>query len=183
MLQEHYQKNVIAKLQKELGISNKMAVPKITKITVNTGFGRQIGGLTKENLRKFLEIVDTDLSTITGQKAIYTKARKSIASFKIRTGLVIGAKVTLRGKKMYQFLEKLVYVALPRTRDFRGIDTKCVDQSGSLSVGIKEHTVFPEIVQEKEKQVFGLQVVITTTAKTHEQGLALFKLMDVPFKK
>lgn len=183
MLKEHYQKNVIPQLEKETGIKNKMAIPKITKITVNTGLGRKLNAATKESARKILELVQKDLAAITGQKPVLTTARKSIASFKIREGLVIGAKVTLRGQKMYDFLEKLVYVALPRTRDFRGIDEKNVDKGGNLSIGIKEHTVFPEIIQEKERQVFGLQVIINTTAKKREDALALFKLMDVPFKK
>lgn len=183
MLQEIYKKEVIAKMQKEYGFKNSMAIPKITKVVINTGFGRQATSLTKDQLKRFIETVENDVSAITGQKAVLTRAHKSISSFKLRQGLVIGAKVTLRGKRMYDFLERLVYIAMPRTRDFRGIDTNNVDKNGNLSIGIKEHTVFPEIIQDKEKQILGMEITVVTTAKNHDDALTLFKLMGFPFKK
>ncbi len=181
MLKEKYQKEVILELKKDF--TNIMAIPKISKVVLNVGFGRETARTTGEARRKAIELVSGDLAKITGQKALLTKAKKSIAGFKIRDGLVIGAKVTLRKQMMWDFLERLIFVALPRTRDFRGIELRKVDQSGNLNIGIKEHIVFPEIVQEKEKQVFGLQVTVNTTAQSKEQGLKLLKSMGFPFKK
>jgi large subunit ribosomal protein L5 len=181
MLKELYKNTVATQLSKDYG--NVMSVPKITKISVNVGFGREVAKTTGDARRKIMDMVSTDLGIITGQKAIFTKARKSIAGFKIRDGLIIGAKVTLRRQRMWDFLERLVFIAMPRTRDFRGIDPRNIDESGNLNIGIKEQTIFPEIIQEKEKQVFGLQITICTTAKTAEDGLKLFRAMNFPFKK
>lgn len=181
MLKELYKNTVLPQLSKDYG--NVMSVPKIEKICINVGFGREVAKTTGEARRKIMDMVSTDLGIITGQKAIFTKARKSIAGFKIRDGLIIGAKVTLRRQKMWDFFERLVFVAMPRTRDFRGIDPRNIDESGNLNIGIKEQTIFPEIIQEKEKQVFGLQITICTTAKSSEDGLKLFRAMNFPFKK
>ena len=183
MLAEKYKKEVIKEMIKLHGYKSVMAVPKISKIVVNTGFGRAAANNTKDIQRKFEELVVSDIAAITGQKPILTRAKKSISSFKIRQGMVIGAKVTLRGPRMYAFLEKLLYIALPRTMDFKGIDPDFIDNTGNLTIGLKEHVVFPEIIQDKEKQVFGLQFIINTTAKTKEEAYSLLKLMEFPFKK
>lgn len=183
MLQEKYKKQVLPEMMKSHGYKNVMAVPRIEKVVINSGFGRLATSLTKDNLKRFQDAVLTDMTNIAGQKAVLTKAHKSISSFKIRSGLVIGAKTTLRGKKMYDFLERFVFIALPRTRDFKGIDADTIDSTGNLSVGIKEHSVFPEIVQDKEKTIFGLQVIIHTTAKNKQEALNLLTLMGFPFKK
>lgn len=183
MLKDYYKTTVLPKMVKEQGYKNVMSVPKITKVVVNVGFGREVAKTTGEARRKIMEMVSTDLATITGQKVLFTKAKKSIAGFKIRDGLIIGAKVTLRRQMMWDFLERLVFIALPRTRDFRGLDLENVDQNGNLNIGMKEQTVFPEIIQEKEKQVFGLQITVCTTAKTREDGINLFRAMNFPLKK
>lgn len=183
MLKDYYKTTVLPKMVKEQGYKNVMSVPKITKVVVNVGFGREVAKTTGEARRKIMEMVSTDLATITGQKVLFTKAKKSIAGFKIRDGLIIGAKVTLRRQMMWDFLERLVFIALPRTRDFRGLDLEKVDQNGNLNIGMKEQTVFPEIIQEKEKQVFGLQITVCTTAKTREDGINLFRAMNFPLKK
>ena len=164
-------------MKEKFGYKNAMAIPKITKVVLNVGFGRQ----TKE--KAFVENVESVLSRITGQKPILTKAKKSISAFKLREGTVIGAAVTIRGQRMYDFLEKLVVVSFPRIRDFRGISEKQVDRTGNLTVGFKEHLSFPEIKAEEVDNVHGLEICIPTTAKTREEGLELFKLMGFPFKK
>ncbi len=168
---------------KEHGYKNVMSVPKIEKVVVNVGFGREAAKTTGEARRKVMDMISTDLATITGQKILFTKARKSIAGFKIRDGLIIGAKVTLRRQMMWDFLERLIFIALPRTRDFRGLDLGKIDQNGNLNIGMKEQTVFPEIIQEKEKQVFGLQITVCTTTKTRKDGINLFRAMNFPLKK
>jgi len=183
MLAETYKKQVIPAMQKEFGFKNPMAVPKIRKIVLNVGFGKEVAKASKENVRRTESLVSQDLSTITGQKAVFTKSHKSIAGFKIREGMILGAKVTLRKKRMWDFLERLVFIALPRTRDFRGIDPKCIDKNGNINIGIKEHVVFPEIIQEKEKQVFGLEITIDTTAKNAKECESLLRHIGFPLKK
>lgn len=183
MLKEYYKQTALPTLMKEYGYANVMSAPKITKVVLNVGFGRDVAKTTGDARRKIMEMVSTDLATITGQKAIFTKARKSIAGFKIRDGLIIGAKVTLRRQMMWDFLERLIFIALPRTRDFRGLELGKIDDNGNLNMGMKEQTVFPEIIQEKEKQVFGLQITVCTTAQNREDGLRLFRAMNFPLKK
>lgn len=175
-LLEKYRKEVVPAMQKEFKLENVMAVPKIEKVVVNIGIGR----ILKDG--KAIERVEKDLTILTGQKPIPRKAKKSIAGFKTREGMDIGYSVTLRGKRMYDFLDRLIAIALPRSKDFRGIDPKNVDQGGSLNLGIKEHSIFPEIQYESVKDIFGLQVTVVTTAKNREKGLKLFKLMGFPIK-
>ncbi|MFZ3054744.1 MAG: 50S ribosomal protein L5, partial [Minisyncoccales bacterium] len=138
---------------------------------------------TKDEQRKFNDYIITNISAICGQRPVLTAARKSISSFKLREGFIIGAKVTLRGKKMYDFMEKFVNIVLPRSRDFLGLSLKNVDSNGNLNVGIKEHIAFPEISPEKSPIIIGMEITIVTTAKSKEKGLELFKLLDFPFKK
>lgn len=176
-LQEKYIKEVVPALQAEFGFENVMAVPKITKVTLNSGVGR-----LKQD-QKLLEEIEKDITLITGQKAVYTKAKKAIASYKTRQGQIIGVKVTLRGARMYDFLDKLISLSLPRTRDFRGIPAKAVDGSGNLNIGIKEQIIFPEISHDQVKSIFGLEVCVTTNAKNQQEGLALFRLMGFPIEK
>ncbi len=179
---EKYNSEVIPEMMKKFGYNNKMAVPKIDKVVVNTGFGRQISEKTTEEQKKIIDSVIEDLSLICGQRAIKTLAKKSIASFKIRQGMPVGAMVTLRGRKMVDFLERLIHIVLPRTRDFRGIEKKSVDQEGNLTIAIKEQIAFPEILPERAKSIFGLEVTIVTTAKKREEGLELLRLMGFPIK-
>ena len=175
-LREKYQKTVAPQLQKQFALDNIFAIPRITKVTVNTGVGKYLKDA------KVLEDIERDLGRITGQKPVRTKAKKAIATFKTRQGLEIGFKVTLRGKRMWDFLERFVGVALPRTRDFRGISETSVDRDGNLSVGIREHFIFPEASGDDVKTIFGLQAVITTTARNREEGLALLKSLGFPLK-
>ena len=154
-----------------------MAVPKIKKVTVNVGIGSRA---LKDN--KIQEAISSDLAIITGQKPVPTKARKAIAGFKVREGMVVGLKTTLRGKKMFDFLSRLIDTAIPRIRDFRGIDSKSVDQGGNLNIGIKEHIIFLEISPEKVKSIFGLEVNITTDARNRKEALELFNLLGFPIK-
>jgi len=181
-LKEKYQKEVIPRMMEKFGYKNKMAVPAIKKAVVNTGFGREIVGKTSDEQKKIEQQVSHDLALICGQKAVPTYAKKSIASFKIKKGQVVGAKVTLRRGKMYDFLERLVHIALPRSRDFQGISQKSVDREGNLTLAIKEHIAFPEVSPEKTKNIFGLEVTIVTNAKTREEGLELFKMLGFPIK-
>lgn len=181
-LKDKYQKEVIPVMKEKFGYKSNMAVPKIKKVVVNTGFGRTIVGKAKEEQRKIQEAVLRDLSLICGQYPVLTKAKKSISSFKVRKNMTIGAKVTLRGKRMYDFLERLIHITLPRSRDFRGIEPKSVNEEGNLTVGIKEQLTFPEILPEKSKNIFGLEVTVVTTAKNREEGLELLKLLGFPIK-
>lgn len=164
-------------MKKKFGYTNDLAAPKLEKAVVNVGFGRH----TKE--KQYIDNVINSLSRITGQKPVLTKAKKSISAFKVREGSVVGAMVILRGKRMYDFVEKLVHVSFPRVRDFRGISKKSVDAQGNLSVGFREHLAFPEIKADEVDKIHGFEVCISTTAKTREEGLELLKLMGFPFKK
>jgi len=175
MLQK-YRKEVLPELMAEFKYKTVMAAPKIKKVTLNVGFGRMV----KDS--KFIEKLEADLTKLTGQKPAMRKAKKSIAGFKLREGTDIGIIVTLRGKRMYDFIDRLVSIALPRTRDFHGLDPKSFDKQGNLSLGIKEHNIFPEIHYETLKDIFGLQVNVTTTAKNKEEGLRMLKLMGFPVK-
>lgn len=175
-LVEQYKQDIAPKLQEQFSYANVMAIPRVIKVTLNVGVGRH----SKDSA--YIEGVVETLRRITGQQPVITKARKSIASFKIREGAPVGVTVTLRGARMYDFLEKLVHVTFPRVRDFRGISTKSFDKTGNYTVGIKEHTAFPEISAEDLDKIHGLEVSITTTAKTAPEGEALLRLMGFPFK-
>jgi large subunit ribosomal protein L5 len=175
-LKEKFNTKVIPQLKEELGVDNVFALPVIKKVTINAG-------LSAKKEPKFIEVLLETLEKISGQKPVATKARKSIAGFKIREGLVIGAMVTLRGKRMWDFIEKLVHVTFPRVRDFRGIPLTAIDRSGNFNYGFKEHLAFSEISPDAVDTIHGLQVNITTTATTREEGLALFKALGFPFKK
>jgi len=175
-LKDLYTNEVVAKLQEEFGYKNIMEVPRVSKITLNMGVGEALGD------KKLLENAVADMEAITGQKAIVTKARKSVAAFKLREGWPIGCKVTLRRERMWEFMDRLVDVALPRVRDFRGINGKSFDGRGNYSMGVKEQIIFPEIDYDKVDKVRGMDVTITTTAKTNEEGRALLKALQFPFR-
>ena len=176
-LKDQYLNEIVDALMKKFGYKNKMQVPKLDKIVVNMGVGE-----AKENA-KILEAAVKDMETITGQKAIVTKAKHSIANFKIREGMAIGCKVTLRRKKMYEFLDRLVNLALPRVRDFRGINPNAFDGRGNYALGIKEQLIFPEIEYDKIDKIRGMDVIIVTTAKTDEEGRELLAQFGMPFAK
>ncbi|MGB3611904.1 MAG: 50S ribosomal protein L5 [Cellvibrio sp.] len=175
-LKDLYSKEIAPKLKQELGLANVMEVPRITKITLNMGVGEAVGD------KKILENAVNDLIKISGQKAVVTNARKSIAGFKIRDGWPIGCKVTLRKERMYEFLDRLISVAIPRIRDFRGISPKQFDGRGNFSMGVTEQIIFPEIDYDKVDKLRGLDICITTTARTDEEGRALLKAFNFPFK-
>jgi large subunit ribosomal protein L5 len=174
-LQEHYKKVVREALTKEFGYTNPMQVPKIDKIVINMGVGEATADSKKINLAV------AELTAIAGQKPVITKARKSIAVFKLREGMAIGCKVTLRKQQMYEFLDRLVNIALPRVRDFRGVSGKSFDGRGNYTLGLKEQLVFPEIDYDKVDKVRGMDIVICTTAKTDAEAKALLKGFDMPF--
>ncbi|MGP1367564.1 MAG: 50S ribosomal protein L5 [Schwartzia sp. (in: firmicutes)] len=174
-LQEKYAKEVAPELTKKFGYKNVMQLPKLEKVIINMGVGEAVGN------PKALEAAVSDLALIAGQKPIVTRAKKSIATWKIRQGMAIGAKVTLRGTRMYQFLDKFMNVALPRVRDFHGVSAKAFDGRGNYSVGLKEQLIFPEIDYDKIDKVRGMNVVIVTTAKTDEEARALLSLLGMPF--
>lgn len=176
-LLEKYRKEVIPSMMAKFDYKSVMAVPKIEKVTVNAGAGR----ISTEP--KFKERIERDLALITGQKPSFRKAKQSIAGFKIRQGSIVGFASTLRGKRMYDFVDRLISVALPRSRDFRGLDQKSFDQEGSLSIGVREQIIFPEINYESSKDIFPFQVNVTTTAKTREEGIELLKLIGFPIKQ
>lgn len=175
-LKEVYKSEILPKLKEELGVKSVMEVPKITKITLNMGVGEALAD------KKILENAVRDLEAITGQKPIITKARKSIAGFKVREGWPIGCKVTLRGERMYEFLDRLITIAIPRIRDFRGISPKQFDGRGNFSMGVTEQIIFPEIDYDKVDALRGLDIAITTTAKSDDEGRALMKAFNFPFK-
>ncbi len=176
-LQTKYIKEVIPAMKKRFGYQNDLAVPTIEKVIVNTGTGRSV---RDEKMRKH---INQDLSLITGQRPIVRLTRKAIAGFKIRAGMPVGLKVTLRSKRMWEFVDRLISLALPRIRDFKGIPSKSFDGSGNLSIGLKEHIVFPEIEAENVKDIFSLEINIVTTAKTDEEGKNLFKLLGFPIEE
>jgi len=176
-LKEHYTTEVRKKIQDEFKITNPMAVPKIEKVVLNMGMGEAISNA------KILDTAIEELSTITGQKPIVTKAKKSIASFKLREGQSIGAMVTLRGEKMYEFLDRLINIALPRVRDFRGVPTKSFDGRGNYTLGIRDHLIFPEIDAGKVDKAKGMNITIVTSAKNDEQARFLLRELGMPFGK
>jgi large subunit ribosomal protein L5 len=175
-LQEFYKDTVVTSLQKEFGYKSVMEVPRITKITLNMGVGEAIGD------KKVLEHAVSDMTKIAGQKPIVTKARKSVAGFKIREGYPIGCKVTLRSDRMYEFLDRLVSIAIPRVRDFRGLNPKSFDGMGNYSMGVKEQIIFPEIEYDKIDKLRGMDITISTSAKTDDEAKALLKAFNFPLK-
>ena len=176
-LQEKYENSVRTELANKFAYKSSMQIPKVEKIVINMGIGDAVANV------KVLDDAVEELTLITGQKPVVTKARKSIANFKLREGMPIGCKVTLRGERMYQFLDKLVSVALPRVRDFHGINANAFDGRGNYTLGVKEQLIFPEINFDKVKKVRGMDIVIVTTAKTDEEGRTLLQLMGMPFRK
>jgi len=175
-LKEFYNSDIKASLQKDLGIKNVMAIPKISKIVVNMGVGE-----ASQN-SKLLDGAVADMTAITGQKPVITKSRKSIANFKLREGMGVGCRVTLRGDQMWEFLDRLVNIALPRIRDFKGVNPKSFDGRGNYTLGIKEQIIFPEIEYDKVDMIRGMDITICTTAETNEDGLALLKQFRMPFR-
>lgn len=176
-LRERYEKEVRPGLMKELGFKNPMQVPRLEKIVVNMGLGEAI------NNGKIIDASVEQLAAITGQKPVVTKARKSIANFKLRQGQSIGAMVTLRGDRMYEFLDRLVSVALPRVRDFKGVSPKAFDGKGNYTLGVREQIIFPEINYDKVERIKGLNITVVTTARNDEEGRALLRHLGVPFRQ
>jgi len=176
-LKEKYKNEIAPALAKDFDIKNPMAIPRIEKIVVNMGIGEAIGNA------KILDTAAEELRAVTGQKPVITKAKKSIASFKLRQGMNIGTMVTLRGERMYEFLDRLISVALPRVRDFRGISSKAFDGRGNYTLGIREQLIFPEIDFNKVDKTRGMNISIVTTAKTDEQSRALLKALGMPFRQ
>src|SRR6185312_15225178 len=172
-----YRDQIVPKLKTDLGVENIMQVPKIVKITINMGVGEAVAD------RKVMDAAVADLTKITGQKPIITKARKAIASFKLRQGLAVGCMVTLRGDRMYEFLDRLISIAMPRIRDFRGVSPRSFDGRGNYSLGIKEQIIFPEIQYDQIDSIRGMDITITTTASDNKQGRALLEAFNFPFRK
>jgi large subunit ribosomal protein L5 len=176
-LKEHYQKNVIPALEKEFGYTNPMAVPKLEKVSLNIGLGEA----TQNS--KLLDGALNEMGAIAGQRPVITKAKKSIAAFKLREGMSIGCMVTLRGDRMYEFLDRLFNVALPRVRDFRGVSSRSFDGRGNFTLGLKDQLIFPEIDYNKVEKIKGMNISITTTARTDAEALALLKHLGMPFRQ
>jgi large subunit ribosomal protein L5 len=175
-VKDKYNKETVSDLKKIFGFTNNLQAPRVNRVVVNVGTGKFL-----KDANTVKEIVDS-VQLITGQKPVLTKAKKSIAGFKIREGLEVGVKVTLRGKRRWDFIERLVGAAIPRVRDFQGIKESAVDENGNFNLGIKEHMIFPEILPENVKTIFSLQVNIVTTARNHKEGLELFKALKFPMK-
>lgn len=176
-LQEKYQSELAGEIQKKLGLGNPMEVPRITKITLNMGVGEAVAD------KKIMDNARADMEKISGQKPVTTNARKSVAGFKIRDGMPIGCKVTLRRERMYEFLDRLVNIAIPRIRDFRGLNPRSFDKQGNYSMGVQEQIIFPEINYDEIDALRGMDIIITTTARTPEEGKALLEAFNFPFKK
>lgn len=174
-LKEFYEKKVVPEFMKRQGFSSKLAVPRLEKIVINVGLGRIREDKERDNILR-------ELALISGQKGEERPAKKSIASFKSRQGMTVGARVTLRGRRMYDFLSRLINIALPRTRDFRGLPSSSVDQDGNLTIGLREHIVFPEIIGEDVRNIFGLEATLVINAKSRDQALELYKLLGLPLK-
>jgi large subunit ribosomal protein L5 len=176
-LDTFYRETVVPRLRADLKIEIAMQVPRITKITINMGVGEAVAD------RKVMDAAVTDLTKISGQKPLVTKSRKAIASFKLRAGLAVGAKVTLRGARMYEFLDRLINIAMPRIRDFRGVSPRSFDGQGNYSLGVKEQIIFPEIQYDQVDQIRGMDITITTTAVDNRHGRALLEAFNFPFRK
>lgn len=182
-LNEKYQKEIIPILKKELHFDNDLAVPRVEKIVVNTSYAKLLGEANKEKKKKVLQEMERDLALITGQKPAQRKAKKSIAGFHLRAGTPVGYQVTLRGSRMNDFLERIIYLTLPRMRDFRGISPQSLDKEGNLTLGFEEQLAFPEMAAEEERRSFGLAVTIVTTTKNREEAKRLLTLLGFPWKK
>ena len=176
-LYDRYTNEAIPALKKEFGYTNPMQVPRIEKVVLNVGLGEAVSNA------KLIEVVCNEIGAITGQKPVVTKARKSIASFKLRQGMPIGVTVTLRRDRMYEFLDRLMNIALPRVRDFRGVSSKAFDGKGNYTLGIKEHIIFPEIAIDKIERVYGMNICVVTSARTDDEARSLLKYLGMPFKK
>lgn len=176
-LKEKYKKEIVKKLKEKFGYTNSLAVPRLEKVVVNVGVGRN----AKDKV--YIENIESSLARITGQKPVLTRAKKAISAFKIRKGMVVGVSVTLRGKRMHDFMEKLINISFPRVRDFRGINEKQVDKQGNLTIGFREHLAFPEIKADEVDTVHGLEICIANSARTREEGLEFLRLLGIPFKK
>jgi large subunit ribosomal protein L5 len=176
-LDQIYKQKLVPELKEKLGLANVMQVPKITKITVNMGVGEAVAD------KKIMDNAVGDMTKITGQKPLVTKARKSVATFKVRDGQAIGCKVTLRGARMYEFLDRLITIALPRVRDFRGVSSRAFDGRGNYNFGVKEQIIFPEIAYDQIDAIRGMDITITTTATDDKQGRALLEAFNFPFRK
>ena len=176
-LQEFYREKVVPELQKNLSLTNLMEVPKIAKITVNMGVGEAVAD------KKIMDNAVADLTKISGQKPLVTRARKSVATFKVRDGLAIGCKVTLRGDRMYEFLDRLISIAMPRIRDFRGVSARSFDGRGNYNFGVREQIIFPEIAYDQIDAIRGMDITITTTARDDKAGRALLEAFNFPFRK
>lgn len=175
-LKEKYSKTVAGAMKEKFGYKSSMAIPKITKVVISSGTGS-----FKDEAKK--AVVEKSLTAIAGQKPLINKAKKSIASFKLREGMPIGYSVTLRGRRMYDFLDKLVNVTMPRVKDFRGINPKAIDESGNLTIGLKDHVAFPETAGDDARSAFGLGITVVTDARNKEEAVELFKLIGIPFYK
>ena len=182
-LKQKYNKEIIPAMMKRFGYKNPMAVPKITKITLNSSFGKNTVSKTSGEREKIQKFILNDMSLIAGQMPKLVKSKKSIAGFKLREGLEIAAMVTLRKQRMWDFMERFIYLSLPRSRDFQGLNPMSIDTRGNMNMGFREHISFPEIFIEKEKTIFGLEVTISTNAKNKEEGEALFRLLGLPLKE
>lgn len=182
-LKETYKKEVVPLMMQKFGYKSQMAVPSIKKVVLNSSFGKEAVTKTGGEREKLQNLILQDLALISGQKPNLAKSKKSIAGFKLRENLEIAAVVTLRKKRMWDFLERLIYLSLPRSRDFKGLNPKSIDMHGNLSIGFREHIMFPEIFTEKEKTIFGLEVTIVTNAKSKEEGLELYKLLGFPMRE
>jgi large subunit ribosomal protein L5 len=176
-LKTEYDKVIVPKLVEQFGYSNRLAVPQLDKVVLNMGIGEGVSD------QKKVTAAANDLTRIAGQKAVVTKSRKAISNFKLRENLPIGAKVTLRGTRMYEFVDRLVNIALPRVRDFRGVNPKSLDGRGNLTIGIKEHIIFPEIDFDKTEDVWGMDIVVCTTARTDDEARALLAAFNFPFRQ
>jgi large subunit ribosomal protein L5 len=176
-LQTFYREKVVPELMASLGVPNPMQVPKITKITVNMGVGEAVAD------KKAMEGAVSDMTALTGQKPVVTKSRKAIAAFKLRAGVPVGCRVTLRGARMYEFLDRLVNVAMPRIRDFRGVSARAFDGRGNYTLGVKEQIIFPEIAYDQIDAIRGMDITITTTARDDREGRALLESFNFPFRK
>jgi len=182
-LKEKYNKEVVPAMMKKFGYKNVMAVPSVRKVVLNSSFGKNAVTKTSGEREKLQNLIMQDLSLIAGQKTTPVKSKKSIAGFKLREGMQIAVKATLRKQKMWDFLERFIYLSLPRSRDFKGINPESIDKNGNLSMGFKEHISFPEIFTEKEKTIFGLEITVVTNAKNKGEGLELYKLLGFPMKE
>lgn len=183
MLKEKYNKEVIGAMKEKFGYKNNLAVPKIEKAVLNIGIGKILNNTDPSNRENLIKNISSEVTSICGQKSILTESKKAIAGFKTRKGSPSGIKVTLRGARMYDFLERLVNTAIPRTRDFQGIRERSIDKNGNLTIGIKEYIIFPEIQPEKAKNIFGLEISVISSAKSKEEAVELFRLLGFPIQK